>query len=250
MDNQEEKRLELPAGLQAVFDQQNNKKRSRVILSNAQQEVLSRVLDVEAFPSKEKRIQLAQQLGIEARTVQIWFQNQRQKVRKTARMRRLDRYHEQQQQRKMMASRMMMEWSAAAAAGSPNMPGVSGMMATPKLSYSGPDRSEELNALVDAAVDELTKNFSQVASAITGKPVETGKQVESVSAPTTPTPVIAPAKSNETPQERLLKAIPLSLLRSPKFRPRQHKSANTSPKLKTLQPRSQPNTGSASEQSL
>lgn len=234
MDYQGEKSIELPAGLRAAFDQQNSKKRNRVSLTNVQQQTLSHALDINAFPDKEKRAQLAQQLGIEARTVQIWFQNQRQKVRKTARLKRLDRHH--QMQPKMMSPPMLMGWSG----NSPTM--IVAPAASPRLSYSGSDQSEELNALVDAAVEELARNFEQVSSAISGM------QKESDSAPTIHSP--APRQPDETPHERLLKAIPLSLLRSPKFRPRPHKSANNSPRLKTLQPRSQPNNESSSEPAI
>lgn len=57
------------------------KKRCRTIMTPYQSRVLRRVLDHTAFPSTEVREQLARMLGMKPRTVQIWFQNQRQKSR-------------------------------------------------------------------------------------------------------------------------------------------------------------------------
>ena len=44
-----------------------------------QSKVLHRVLEQTEFPNTELRILLAKRLGMKPRTVQIWFQNQRQK---------------------------------------------------------------------------------------------------------------------------------------------------------------------------
>lgn len=57
------------------------KKRCRTIMTPYQSKVLHRVLEHTAFPSTEVREQLARMLGMKPRTVQIWFQNQRQKSR-------------------------------------------------------------------------------------------------------------------------------------------------------------------------
>ncbi len=59
------------------------KKRCRTIMTPYQSRVLRRVLDHTAFPSTEVREQLAKMLGMKPRTVQIWFQNQRQKWRQS-----------------------------------------------------------------------------------------------------------------------------------------------------------------------
>jgi hypothetical protein len=55
------------------------KKRSRTVMTPAQSKVLKRYFDINSFPSTEVREELARTLGMKPRTVQIWFQNQRQK---------------------------------------------------------------------------------------------------------------------------------------------------------------------------
>ena len=57
------------------------KKRCRTVMTPSQSRVLRKVLDQTAFPSTEIRENLAKLLGMKPRTVQIWFQNQRQKSR-------------------------------------------------------------------------------------------------------------------------------------------------------------------------
>lgn len=200
------------------------RKRQRIHLTSAQQTRLVQVLETDAFPSKERRSQLATELGIEARTVQIWFQNQRQKVRKTARIER-ERF---KNQHILHHPPPMMCWAPVVGPCPPPT-------ASPRLSYSGPDHSPELNALVDAAMEELAKTvetFSGVADRLS----------DSSCAPSSPPqPTQQPQQQSKTPD--FLRSIPEVLLRSPKFRPRASKSMSTSPKLKTLQPRSQPNSG-------
>ena len=58
-----------------------SKKRSRMILSPFQTKVLARVFQKTAFPSALVRNNLSKTIGIPSRNIQIWFQNQRQKVR-------------------------------------------------------------------------------------------------------------------------------------------------------------------------
>lgn len=57
------------------------KKRCRTVMTPSQSRVLRKVLEQTAFPSTEIRENLAKILGMKPRTVQIWFQNQRQKSR-------------------------------------------------------------------------------------------------------------------------------------------------------------------------
>lgn len=57
------------------------KKRCRTVMTPAQSRILRKVLEQTAFPSTEIRENLAKILGMKPRTVQIWFQNQRQKSR-------------------------------------------------------------------------------------------------------------------------------------------------------------------------
>jgi hypothetical protein len=58
-----------------------SKKRSRMILSPLQTKVLLRVFQKTAFPSAVVRNNLSKIIGIPSRNIQIWFQNQRQKLR-------------------------------------------------------------------------------------------------------------------------------------------------------------------------
>ena len=57
------------------------KKRCRTVMTPGQSRVLKKVLEQTSFPSTELRENLAKVLGMKPRTVQIWFQNQRQKSR-------------------------------------------------------------------------------------------------------------------------------------------------------------------------
>ncbi|CAG8569638.1 852_t:CDS:1 [Ambispora leptoticha] len=57
------------------------RKRSRNVTSPYQSRVLRKVLAVTSFPSTEMREALASSLNMHPRTVQIWFQNQRQKAK-------------------------------------------------------------------------------------------------------------------------------------------------------------------------
>lgn len=57
------------------------KKRCRTVMTPSQSRVLKKVLEQTSFPSTELRESLAKMLGMKPRTVQIWFQNQRQKSR-------------------------------------------------------------------------------------------------------------------------------------------------------------------------
>jgi len=61
-------------------DQQNKKKRQRT--SPDQLAILDQVFVTDKMPSQQTRIQLADQLGMSSRRVQIWFQNKRAKVKR------------------------------------------------------------------------------------------------------------------------------------------------------------------------
>lgn len=56
-------------------------KRTRTIMTPEQNNVLMKFFLIDPFPSTETRKNLAKSLGIRPRTVQIWFQNQRQKAK-------------------------------------------------------------------------------------------------------------------------------------------------------------------------
>ena len=61
------------------------KKRCRTVMTPGQSRILRKVLEQTSFPSTEMREALAKSLGMKPRTVQIWFQNQRQKSRQGGR---------------------------------------------------------------------------------------------------------------------------------------------------------------------
>ncbi|ELA46979.1 hypothetical protein VCUG_01510 [Vavraia culicis subsp. floridensis] len=57
------------------------KKRNRTVMTNSQAKVLKNYFNRNMFPSTEAREELAKILGMRPRTIQIWFQNQRQKTK-------------------------------------------------------------------------------------------------------------------------------------------------------------------------
>lgn len=56
-----------------------NKKRTRTNKGNYHRKVLYECFAKDQFPSTENREELSRLLGLTPRTIQIWFQNQRQK---------------------------------------------------------------------------------------------------------------------------------------------------------------------------
>jgi len=61
-------------------DQHNKKKRQRT--SPDQLAILETIFQTDKMPSQQTRVQLADQLGMSSRRVQIWFQNKRAKVKR------------------------------------------------------------------------------------------------------------------------------------------------------------------------
>ncbi|ELA41836.1 uncharacterized protein VICG_01188, partial [Vittaforma corneae ATCC 50505] len=57
------------------------KKRKRTVLTARQHKILLKSFEGCAFPDAEQRLVLGRILSMSPRTVQIWFQNQRQKVK-------------------------------------------------------------------------------------------------------------------------------------------------------------------------
>lgn len=62
-------------------DEQYCFKRTRTTMSNTQHNMLLKVFEMDQFPSTEVREDIARKLMLKPRTVQIWFQNQRQKMK-------------------------------------------------------------------------------------------------------------------------------------------------------------------------
>lgn len=63
---------------------QEPKKRSRTMMTAEQSQTLMKYFEINQFPSTEVREELSRMLGMKPRTVQIWFQNQRQKAKNRA----------------------------------------------------------------------------------------------------------------------------------------------------------------------
>lgn len=61
-------------------DSNNKKKRQRT--SPDQLAILEQIFQTDKMPSQQTRVQLADQLGMSSRRVQIWFQNKRAKVKR------------------------------------------------------------------------------------------------------------------------------------------------------------------------
>lgn len=130
------------------------KKRTRSVLSPYQHSILQREFAKEPFPSKVKREAMGKHIGCSQRTIQIWFQNQRQKTRITG---------------QAMKAAVSMATPSHPSRSVPlyTMPMVmpaKGMIfpkhfasnpPSPSLSYEGNDTFEGLNALVDVAMAEL-----------------------------------------------------------------------------------------------
>ncbi len=205
--------------LPAITGKNKSKKTNlRELLTAEQHDVLMVELDKNAFPTKERRDRIASDLGIEPKTVQIWFQNQRQKCRRSVRNARAKQERQLREQMQKMSP--MMSWCGIPVSACPPP--------TPKLSYDGPDRCAELNALVDAAVEELIE-------------LEREKSVHhSLKSITLYTKEPTKASSPTSSTASLLRAVPVSLLKGQSIKSNKS-SPTTSPRLKTLQPRSQPN---------
>jgi len=69
--------VKFPGGLP---DHANKKKRQRT--SPDQLAILEQIFQTDKMPSQQTRVQLADQLGMSSRRVQIWFQNKRAKVKR------------------------------------------------------------------------------------------------------------------------------------------------------------------------
>lgn len=57
------------------------KRRKRTVLSAKQQKILMKSFEECAFPDAKQRLALGKILNMTPRTIQIWFQNQRQKIK-------------------------------------------------------------------------------------------------------------------------------------------------------------------------
>jgi len=69
-----------PGGFDTAEALSNKKKRQRT--SPDQLAILEQIFQTDKMPSQQTRVQLADQLGMSSRRVQIWFQNKRAKVKR------------------------------------------------------------------------------------------------------------------------------------------------------------------------
>jgi len=72
--------VKFPGGFPDPLDHHNKKKRQRT--SPDQLAILEQIFQTDKMPSQQTRVQLADQLGMSSRRVQIWFQNKRAKVKR------------------------------------------------------------------------------------------------------------------------------------------------------------------------
>lgn len=76
--------VKLPMSAQELVDNEdsniNKKKRQRT--SPEQLAILEQIFQTDKMPNQQTRVQLADQLGMSSRRVQIWFQNKRAKVKR------------------------------------------------------------------------------------------------------------------------------------------------------------------------
>jgi hypothetical protein len=73
--------VKLPTSHEDDNDMLNKKKRQRT--SPDQLAILEQIFQTDKMPNQQTRVQLADQLGMSSRRVQIWFQNKRAKVKRS-----------------------------------------------------------------------------------------------------------------------------------------------------------------------
>jgi hypothetical protein len=74
--------VKFPGGFPDPDDQDQNNKKKRQRTSPDQLAILEQIFQTDKMPSQQTRVQLADQLGMSSRRVQIWFQNKRAKVKR------------------------------------------------------------------------------------------------------------------------------------------------------------------------
>ncbi|OZJ06670.1 hypothetical protein BZG36_00332 [Bifiguratus adelaidae] len=84
---------QLPHGYAQVVGAPTRRKRTRTVTTPYQSRVLNKILSQTLFPSTDMREALAAALGMTPRAVQIWFQNQRAKIKNRERQEELGLGH-------------------------------------------------------------------------------------------------------------------------------------------------------------
>ncbi|KAM9841892.1 LIM/homeobox protein LMX-1.2-like [Aulostomus maculatus] len=107
-------------------------KRPRTILTTQQRRAFKASFEVSSKPCRKVRETLATETGLSVRVVQVWFQNQRAKMKKLAR--RQQQQQQQQQQDRHSSQRLSQDV-------------MSGCMADLPKSYSGPPNQQQLGPI-------------------------------------------------------------------------------------------------------
>lgn len=84
-DNSNKISINDPSISKSTHSSPQSKRRSRTVMTPSQTRILLAVLEETYFPSNEQREQLSKILQIPQRTIQVWFQNQRQKAKQFGR---------------------------------------------------------------------------------------------------------------------------------------------------------------------
>ncbi|RVE65542.1 hypothetical protein OJAV_G00117440 [Oryzias javanicus] len=119
-------------------------KRPRTILTTQQRRAFKASFEVSSKPCRKVRETLAAETGLSVRVVQVWFQNQRAKMKKLAR-------RQQQQQEQHASQRLSQEM-------------ISGCMKGLLSSYSGPLPSNQQRLLIMEPSEYNTNPFEHAAA--------------------------------------------------------------------------------------
>ncbi|XP_076009651.1 LIM homeobox transcription factor 1-alpha [Genypterus blacodes] len=99
-DEEEEEETDRAAGRRTRSDDAESKrpKRPRTILTTQQRRIFKASFEVSSKPCRKVRETLAAETGLSVRVVQVWFQNQRAKMKKLARRQQQQQQEQQQTQ--------------------------------------------------------------------------------------------------------------------------------------------------------
>ncbi|XP_024155059.2 LIM homeobox transcription factor 1-beta [Oryzias melastigma] len=134
-------------------------KRPRTILTTQQRRAFKASFEVSSKPCRKVRETLAAETGLSVRVVQVWFQNQRAKMKKLAR-------RQQQQQEQHASQRLSQEM-------------ISGCMKGLLSSYSGPLPSNQ-HLLIMEPSKYNTNPFEQAAAGSISREVDRGTSLKTL----------------------------------------------------------------------
>lgn len=221
------------------------RKRNRSTLSPGQLRLLAAELDKEAFPSKERREELAKRVGCSARTVQVWFQNQRQRARKVIRS---SANGPVSPALVIQSSPLTNLITATQQQQQPSVP-----PSSPILKYHGEEvncpSSPKLDALVDVAMAELARLEAHESAVVTSTTMNTPTAMAlspALSSASTSSSNASFSAGQSPLMHASAKAAPgylvdLRMMPTMPVVKGQSKQASSSPQMRMLQPRCQPN---------